>query len=374
MRQFVREAFFHQQLREIMRARPFQAHASRPNLGSVISLAAFRRLALPLAACLALATGLGLWLFSAASGQPFLAEAPPSGLIILRGGQPIAPSTRLPLLAGDTLRTSADATAVIAFAPENTRLTLRPGSDLSLADMSHGKQFILHSGALDAEARVVGTRFTLAVNTNNTRLDVFEGRVKFTRLTDHATSLVGAGHYALAGDDTEISSLPFTGSITRQWWTNVAAQNLDDAANDPRFPDHPTGADAAKSFELASLATNRFFMRYCGYLQPAISGNYAFWLSGATGARLFVSPDENPAHKVVLANTLGAGRGAFDTPRFQGSSQWSPPSPLVAGHRYYIEVVILIKQGEGQFSVAWQRDAAPREPIPMDCLSPLNAK
>jgi hypothetical protein len=45
----------------------------------------------------------------------------------------------------------------------------------------------------------MGTRFTLSVTASSTRIDVKEGRVKFTRKDDHAAVEVGPNQYAIAG-------------------------------------------------------------------------------------------------------------------------------------------------------------------------------
>ena len=68
--------------------------------------------------------------------------------------------------------------------------------------LSRGKRFALRAGKIEAsvarqrpfrpmvivtpqaEARVLGTHFTLAADTNATTLEVTEGKVKFTRASD----------------------------------------------------------------------------------------------------------------------------------------------------------------------------------------------
>src|SRR5438094_764646 len=82
---------------------------------------------------------------------------------------------------------------------ENPRIMIEPGTELKVTGLSRGKRFDLGVGKLEAsvarqrpfrplvvttvqaEARVVGTRFTLAVTTNATRLEVTQGKVKLTR-------------------------------------------------------------------------------------------------------------------------------------------------------------------------------------------------
>ena len=133
---------------------------------------------------------------------------------------------------------------------------------------------------------------------------------------------------------------------------------------------HPDGWDFAKALELEPMETNRFGVRYCGYLHPPVTGDYEFWLAGATDAQLFMSPGENPADKVPIARTVDDSR-KLDKPRFQGGSPWEPPVPLVAGRRYYIEALVFIEKGEGHLSVAWKRPGEPRELLTGEYLSPF---
>jgi len=63
-----------------------------------------------------------------------------------------------------------------------------------------------------AESLVVGTQFVLQATPAFTRLDVREGKVKFTRLPQAVSSVVvSAGHYAIAGPPGEALSKPGVG-------------------------------------------------------------------------------------------------------------------------------------------------------------------
>src|SRR5206468_313097 len=51
-----------------------------------------------------------------------------------------------------------------------------------------------------AEARVLGTKLTLTVSATETRLEVREGKVRLTRLSDNSWTDVGAGQFAVASE------------------------------------------------------------------------------------------------------------------------------------------------------------------------------
>lgn len=412
MRVFVRETHLHRQLREIMLADSFQAEIEAPvektertgrlSLVDLVGHAVVQWFTFPApqilrrpwmlgAFCLALIIGAGVWLFGPTMGQPTLAEVHGAGFSIERAGQSVPAKIGTPLQFGDILRTPSNVTVVIGFAPEATQITLQPGTELTLADMSHGKHFALRVGKLEAsvarqrpfrpmlittpqaEARVVGTRFTLLVTTNSTRLDVTEGRVKFTRTSDNASVKVSAEHYAVAATDYDLAALPFTGAILHEWWSGVAGKHLAALYGDPRFPAHPDGSDLAKAFELQSVTTNQFGVRFCGYLHPPVTGDYEFWLTGAADASLNMSPNENPADEVVILNMQDDR--TWNLPFPNRAVIPSPPAiPLVAGRCYYIEAIAFIEKGEGHLSVAWKRPGASRELLTGEFLSPVKPK
>jgi hypothetical protein len=413
MRMFVREAHLHRQLRDIMLARRYEAGAETPVkkaelsgwLSSIrgfgravagrlafIPADAFRRVWPPITACLALLIIGGVWLFGPTAGQPSLAEVHGDGLSILRGSESLRVIAGMALQTGDVLRTSSNVTAILGFSPEATRLTMLPGTELKITEMSHGKRIDLSFGKLEAsvarqrpfhpmilqtsqaEARVVGTRFTLLASSNATRLDVTEGKVRLTRLSDGAAVMVGAGRYGTVADKTELSALPFTGSILRQWWSGIQGHSVMDFRNDPRYPNHPNGSELSPSIEIQSIMTNQLGVRFCGYLHPPVTGEYEFWLSGATSAKLFISPTENTADEVPVAQVLEPSRN-MDRPRYQSAtSAWAPPVPLIAGRRYYIEALVFVDKGEGYLSIAWKRDGQSREALAAEFLSPYTPK
>ena len=341
---------------------------------------------------------LWLWCFGPAVGTPVLAEAQGKGISLKRSRQFITPTPGTSLRDGDILRTSEGGTAVIGFAPEQTRITLLPGTELRLESLSHGKRFDLDLGKLEAsvarqrpfrpmvvntpqaEARVIGTQFTLTATTNSTRLDVIEGKVRFTRETDSKFVKVTTGHYAVASADYQLSSLPFTAGLLRVWWSGVEGNTL---FNNPRFRNPPDGRGTVPDFELAVAETNAFAVRVCGYVHPPVTGNYRFWLEkpqidfANTGyAQLAMSPTEDPSEAITIAKTAGRGNGMTSLSPYLavGATTAPPPVPLVAGCRYYIEANLFIIKGKAELSVFWQPPGQERRVLNSEFLSPWEGK
>lgn len=355
------------------------------------------RHSLALAACLALLFSLGVWLFGPRMGEPVLAAVAGEVRLERIGQPPAAASANTPLRPGDLLLTASNATAVIEFGTERTRIDLGPETALQLVSSGSGKRFDLRTGRLEAEvarqrpfaplvvttpnaaATVIGTRFTLTSTTNRTRLDVTEGKVRLADVVskNSQTVEVSTGHYAVVADATKLAALPQTGGITREWWTGVEWKRAADCLNDPRFPHRPDGRDRLHQFEIPLMTTNKFGVRMRGYVHPPTTGDYEFWTAAAREGLLFLSADERSTGKEMICYPGNAGVREWDTDtearraREEGGTPWSGPIHLEAGRRYYIEAVLVIPAGEGHLSVAWKRPGTGREVLPGEFLSPI---
>lgn len=127
--------------------------------------------------------------------------------------------------AGETLSTGRDGYLSIRY-PDGSRVELAGDTTLNkVADGPAGKAAQLDAGMIfvdavkqpagrpmvistvQADATVLGTQFVLSASAGLTRLDVREGRVKFTRMPDGVSSVVvRAGHYATAGGAGDLAS------------------------------------------------------------------------------------------------------------------------------------------------------------------------
>jgi hypothetical protein len=122
------------------------------------------------------------------------------------------------ILPGQALQTAGAESGVLVRFLDQSQVEL--GGDTRLAQITHGagKRIELSLGTVTAqvtrqpagqamtlltphaEARVLGTKLTLTVSASETRLEVREGRVRLTRLSDGASTDVGAGQFALASE------------------------------------------------------------------------------------------------------------------------------------------------------------------------------
>jgi len=148
-------------------------------------------------------------LLESAEGDVRLANEP------ARAGAEIRPGTAL---------ATGEGRAVLRYA-DGTSLSLRPGSALRL-EAAPGKRLILEAGAVEAdvarqpaglplvvatpnaEARVLGTRLSIQLTAEGTRLEVREGRVRLVRKPDGASVDVAAGNFALAARGVALLTRP----------------------------------------------------------------------------------------------------------------------------------------------------------------------
>src|SRR5262249_44124557 len=106
--------------------------------------------------------------------------------------------------------------------------------------------------------------------------------------------------------------------------------------------------------------------RIHGYLIPPITGNYTFWLSGDDQCQLYLSTNEQPENRQLIAsvNTWTFPREWTKEPNQQSGCLF-----LTAGQRYYVEALMKEAFGGDGLSVRWQLpDGSIEEPIPVGSL------
>lgn len=321
-------------------------------------------------------------------GEPVLSKVEGSGLILERKGESTPAREGLRLYAGDSLRTPDSVAATISFSPEQTQVRVEPGTDLRIANLGYGKRFDLTLGKIQAsvahqrpfrpmivrtphaEARVVGTKFSLTVSTNATRLDVTEGKVRLTQASDRAHVDVAKDQYAIATTNAELTALPQTGSILYESWTNIPGNTINHSLQlrkDSRYPDHPDNRQLLQKFEASPDQGTTVADRFRGYLHPPSTSNYVFTLDTDDDANLWLSPGVDSADAIPVAATAANQETKL-------LIQQSVPLPLIAGRVYYIEVTRDGGKGSHHLAVYWQLPDGSREIIPGKFLSPVTPK
>ncbi|MGA0845919.1 MAG: PA14 domain-containing protein, partial [Luteolibacter sp.] len=140
-----------------------------------------------------------------------------------------------------------------------------------------------------------------------------------------------------------------TGGLWRDVYTGIggdAVSNLTDAA---KFPLNPDSIGAISSAAAPSNAGSNYGQRWTGWLTPEATGRYRFYLASDDSSQLFLGTTDQAESAVSILTLSG----------YTDAKQWSARSPsewieLVAGQRYYIE--LLHKEGGGgdHCALAWQ--------------------
>jgi hypothetical protein len=278
------------------------------------------------------------------------------------------------LYPGDIVRVPAGGAVAVTWAGEATRLDLASGSELRLFNPMWGKRLRLDAGTLDAsvdsqplwramiiatpqaEAKVVGTQFSLSATAARTHLEVLEGVVRLRKrllasLNGSQEVFVRAGEAATAAADVKLEAQPITGSLSSDVWAVPPGT---------AFADAPARGTLLNQPGLSGAHANAV-ERLRGYLLAPVSGDYTFWIaspSDETPAELWLSPDDDPAGVSRIAylrppptakqgttpvRQSGPGRNRGPTSALQADaqrfpSQKSAPQRLVQGRRYYIEI------------------------------------
>jgi len=151
-----------------------------------------------------------------------------------------------------------------------------------------------------------------------------------------------------------------TGSILREWWGGTkAGAEVNKLTTDRRYPSRPTAMELITAMETEPNFTNYYGQRIRGYLNPIFTGDYTFSIAADDSGQLWLSSDDNPANASLIANAPG--------------SEESLPVSLIAGQKYYIEVLHKEDSNSDNLAVSWEGPNTIRQVIDGSYLSPYLA-
>jgi hypothetical protein len=165
--------------------------------------------------------------------------------------------------------------------------------------------------------------------------------------------------------DTECQA---SGLILREYWAKVKGNQTSQVPVNKA----PTSTSYLTSFEAPSNVGEQYASRIRGYLCAPETGNYTFWIASDDYGDLYLSSDEDPANKQLIAYLKG-----FSNPR-QWNKHYSQKSALIyleKGKRYYIEALHKEAWTNDNLAVAWRLPSAASSSspvvIPGSVLSPF---
>jgi hypothetical protein len=149
------------------------------------------------------------------------------------------------------------------------------------------------------------------------------------------------------------------GVLKWEVWRDIGGNAVSGLTDDPRYPASPTETRLLGSADAPVNIYEAFGARISGFVVPATSGNYVFFMAADDNAELYLSTDENPANKKLIAKetawsntkqwvTSGGSSDLAEKRSDQSTStEWPTGNTitLTAGRRYYME--LLYKEGGG---------------------------
>jgi len=186
---------------------------------------------------------------------------------------------------------------------------------------------------------------------------------------DFQITLTASNAAAVAASVLDLQVIDTGSAVSREIWMGVPGVNVSDIPiNAP-----PSSTSAFGTLEGITDFGENYGERVRGYFTAPVTGNYYFWLAGSDSAELWISNDGEPVNKVRRAYVLPSLNLAPPPTNGTASRQWnlqpnqrSPWLTLVAGQRYYLEVLHKAGTGPGDnWAVGWLQDSAGTNTTPV---------
>ena len=181
---------------------------------------------------------------------------------------------------------------------------------------------------------------------------------------DFQVLLTAANASGLAASVLDLQVIDTGSAVIRELWTGVPGTNVSDIP----LTTTPTSINALGSLEGITDFGDNYGERIRGFLTTPATGNYYFWIAGSDSAELWISDDGEPVNKVRRAYVRPVPGATNGTAVHQWNVQLTQRSPwlaLVAGQRYYVEILHKAGTGTGDnWSVGWLLDSTGTNTLP----------
>ncbi len=167
---------------------------------------------------------------------------------------------------------------------------------------------------------------------------------------------------------TQTFNVTVTGSILREYWTGITGTTISSLTSNSNYPGNPSGSVQITSLEGPTNWADNYGTRIRGYIYPPASGSYTFWVAGDDNTDLYLSTNDSPANSSRIAY-VGDWTNSREWTKY--TTQQSASINLVAGQKYYVEVLQKEASGGDNVAVAWQGPGITQQVIAGSYLSPF---
>ena len=146
--------------------------------------------------------------------------------------------------------------------------------------------------------------------------------------------------------------------VYRELWSglstsDVSLAQLTNTANNANWPDKPNTnyTKVFTNFETEVNFLDGYGERLRALIVPPMDGDYTFWIASDDTSNLFLSSDESPANKTLIAQVTGWTDSRVWN---KEANQMSALIRLQAGKRLYLEAIMKEGGGGDNLAVRWQ--------------------
>ena len=203
-------------------------------------------------------------------------------------------------------------------------------------------------------------------------------------LTVNGVKDISARGNVIAANTTQTLTGPALtpGVVLWEYWLGIEGSDVESLQASANYPGMPSGWRYMTNWNtdnngLSAFAEN-YGSRTSGWLTPAETGSYRFFIASDDASRLYLSPNSAAAGAVEIASEIGCCNAFAEPdsadPASNGSKLTSDPVTLTAGQSYYIYLDHKEGGGGDWSKVAWRKEgdttaAANLAPIPGAVLS-----
>src|SRR5882757_7070 len=96
-----------------------------------------------------------------------------------------------------------------------------------------------------------------------------------------------------------------TTGVLREVYSGIGGTTVADLTNNVNFPNNPSSQEVLPEFEAPTDVAEDYGQRLTAYVVAPTSGNYVFWIASDDNSTLFLSTDDTPVRKRVIASVPG---------------------------------------------------------------------